>query len=50
VNVDFEFVIPSEPYYHNIRALFNQYLDGEEQENLDLSGLADLVVNNISVG
>lgn len=50
VNVEFELVSPSEAYYHSVRALLNQYLDGEEGENLDLSGLADNVVNTISIG
>ena len=50
IDVEFELVLPSEAYYHTVRALISQYLDGEDQENLDLSGLADLVVSCISIG
>ncbi|CDW91073.1 UNKNOWN [Stylonychia lemnae] len=50
INVEFELVLPCETYYHTVRALLSQYLDGEEQEKLDLSGLADLVVSCISIG
>ena len=41
IDVEFELVIPSEAYYHSVRALLNQYLDGEEGEELDISGLSD---------
>ena len=50
IDVEFELVLPSEAYYHSVRALLNQYLDGEENEQLDVSGLADQVVNTISIG
>lgn len=43
-------MLPSEAYYHSVRALLNQYLDGEDNEQLDVSGLADQVVNTISIG
>lgn len=32
IDVDFELVLPSEAYYHSVRALLNQYLDGEDNE------------------
>ncbi len=32
IDVEFELVLPSEAYYHSVRALLNQYLDGEENE------------------
>ena len=41
VDVEFELVVPSEAYYHSVRALLTQYLDGEENESLDISGLSD---------
>lgn len=50
MDVDFELVLPCEPYYATVRALLNQYLDGEEQETFDLSGLADEVINTVSIG
>lgn len=48
--MEFELVQPSEAYYHSVRALLNQYLDGEDNENLDVSGLADQVVSTVSIG
>lgn len=50
IDVDFELVQPSEAYYHSVRALLNQYLDGEDNETLDISGIADQVVNTVSIG
>ena len=50
IDVEFELVLPSEAYYHSVRALLNQYLDGEENEMLDVSGLADQVVSTVSIG
>ena len=50
VDVDFEYVVPSEPYFHSVKALLNQYLDGEDQETLDLSGMADNIVARSSIG
>jgi len=50
IDVEFELVLPSEAYYHSVRALLSQYLDGEENEKLDLSGLADQVVSTVSIG
>lgn len=48
--MEFELVQPSEAYYHSVRALMNQYLDGEDNETLDISGIADQVVNTVSIG
>lgn len=50
IDVEFELVLPSEAYYHTVRALLNQYLDGEDNEQLDVSGLADQVVSTVSIG
>ena len=50
IDVEFELVLPSEAYYHSVRALLNQYLDGEDNEKLDVSGLADQVVSTVSIG
>ena len=50
IDVEFELVLPSEAYYHSVRALLVSYLDGEENEQLDLSGLSDQVVSTISIG
>jgi hypothetical protein len=50
IDVDFELVLPNEAYYHSVRALLNQYLDGEENEQLDVSGLSDQVVSTVSIG
>ena len=50
VDVEFELVIPHEAYYHSVRAHLGQYLDGEDQESLDLSGLANNVVECVSIG
>jgi len=50
IDVEFELVLPSEAYYHSVRALLSQYLDGEDNENMDLSGLADQVVSTVSIG
>jgi hypothetical protein len=32
IDVEFELVLPSEAYYHSVRGLLNQYLDGEDNE------------------
>jgi len=50
VKVEFELVSPSEPYFHIVKTLLNQYLDGVEQEHLDLSGMADNIVERASIG
>ena len=33
-----------------MRGLLKQYLDGEEAEQLDISGLADQIMNTVSIG
>ena len=45
-----EYSQPSEAYYHTIKALLSQYLDGEEQENLDTISLADHICERASIG
>ena len=50
VNVDFEYAAPSEPYFHIVKALLNQYLDGEEQDKLDLSSMSDHLLERASIG
>ena len=50
VKVEFEYVTPSEPYFHIVRTLLNQFLDGEAQEKLDISGMADNVLDRASIG
>ena len=50
IDVIFELVQPSEAYFHAVRGLLNQYLDGEEGEALDISGLSDMIVNCVSIG
>ena len=50
INVDFEYVSPSEPYFHIVRTLLLQYIDGEEQETLDVSGMADNILARASIG
>jgi len=48
--LDFELVSPCESYYHSVRGLLNQFLDGEEQEALDISEMADNIVSRASIG
>lgn len=48
--VEFDYVEPNEAYYHTIKALLVQYLDGEEAEELDLMGLADHICERASIG
>jgi hypothetical protein len=48
--VNFEYVQPSEAYYHTIRALVARYLDGEYAESLDLVGLTDHICERASIG
>jgi hypothetical protein len=50
MEVDFEYVSPSEPYFHIVRTLLNQYLDGEEQEQLNISEMADTILIRASIG
>jgi hypothetical protein len=50
INVVFEYSQPSEAYYHTVKALLMQYLDGEEQESLDVMSLADHICERASIG
>lgn len=50
VDVDFEYVVPSEPYFHIVRTLLNQFLDGEDQEKLDISAMTDHILDRASIG
>ena len=50
MEVEFEYVAPCEPYYHIVRTLLTQYLDGPEQENLDISSMADHILERASIG
>ena len=48
--LDFEYVTPSEPYYQIVRAFLMQYLDGVEQEQLNISDMADHILERASIG
>lgn len=48
--VEFEYVAPSEAYFHIIRTLLNSYLDGKEQEDLLLSDMSDHILERASIG
>ena len=50
IEVSFEYVQPSEAYYHQVKALLTRYLDGEEAESLDLIALADHICERASIG
>jgi len=50
IEVDFQYVVPSEAYYHSIKGLLAQYIDGEEAEETDLTGLADHICERVSIG
>lgn len=50
ITVTFDYSQPSEAYYHTIKALLAQYLDGEEQEALDTISLADHICSRASIG
>ena len=50
MTVDFEYVAPSEPYFHFVRTMLVTYLDGEEQENFDMSAMADYLLERASIG
>lgn len=49
-DVDFDYVAPSEAYFHIVRTLLNAYLDGKEQEDLNLSAMSDHILERASVG
>ena len=48
--IDFEYVAPSEAYFHIVRTLLNSYLDGKEQEELNISAMSDHILERASVG
>ena len=50
IEVDFQYVVPSEAYYHSIKALLNQYVDGEEGEEMDYMSMADNICERASIG
>ena len=50
IEVDFQYVQPSPAYYHNVKALLNQYLDGDHGEQLDYVGLTDHICERASIG
>ena len=50
MDVDFEYVAPCEPFYHIVRTFLAQYLDGPDQENLDISAMADHILERASIG
>ena len=43
-------MVPSEAYYHSIKALLALYIDGEEAEEADMMGLADHICERASIG
>ena len=50
ITVTFEYSEPNQAYYHTVKALLNQYLDGEQQEDLDVMSLADHICERASIG
>ena len=50
MNVDFEYVAPSEPYFHFFRTMLSTYLDGQEQEKFDMSSMSDYLLERASIG
>ena len=50
ITVNFDYVEPSEAYYHTVKALLGPLLDGEEAEELDLMELADHICERVSIG
>ena len=50
MEVDFEYVVPSEAYYHSVKALLSQYIDAPDADSVDLMGLADHICERISIG
>ena len=49
-DVEFDYVAPSEAYFHIIRTLLNSYLDGKEQEELNISAMSDHILERASIG
>jgi len=50
IEVDFQYVVPSPAYYHSVKALLNQYVDGDEGDEMDYMGMADLICERASIG
>ena len=50
LKIEFEYVAPSEPYFHLVKSLLNLFLDGESYEQLDVSGMADHILERASIG
>jgi len=50
LTVDFEYVTPSEPYFHFVKTLLITFLDGQEQEKFNASAMADHVLERASIG
>ncbi|KAF2148982.1 hypothetical protein K461DRAFT_324421 [Myriangium duriaei CBS 260.36] len=49
LDVDFEFFSPAEIDFHGLKSLLRQLFDSDA-ESLDLSGLADLIISQPSIG
>lgn len=50
MTVDFEYVAPSEPYFHFFRTMLSTFLDGQEQEKFDMSAMSDYLLERASIG
>lgn len=50
IEVAFQYVVPSEAYYHSIKSLLNHYIDQADDENVDLQRLADHICERSSIG
>ena len=50
IAVEFLSVQPNPAYYHNVKALLNGYLDGEQEYELDYIGLTDYICERASIG
>ena len=50
MEVDFQYVVPSEAYYHSVKALLSQYIDAPDADSVDLMGLSDHICERTSIG
>lgn len=50
MDIDFEYVSPSEPYFHFVKTMLVNYLDGQEQESFNMSAMADYILERASIG
>jgi len=48
--VDFEYVAPSEVYFHIVKTMIGMYLDGPQQDQLNLSAMSDHILERASIG